>query len=327
MAFALESSRSNQCPTSMMIIMESQAAEGTDNLESHLKLVTNIFDVSRVIGERQSTPDVKRYYTMNRSTYRLAYDWHGSIHCGISYDGKHKKEDLKEHARIIDRYIHATNAKNVLELGSGLGANSGSLARWNPLVTFTAIDLSCKPLRRFAKLHNLHFCSGDYHDLSTFDDNFYDLVFAIETLSCSSDKPQVFHEVQKKLKMGGLFIVADVYQRDRITPMSQSEHVMWQLIARGVASEPFQPVNDVEDYMRKDFSLIETSDLTSHILPTLDRQESLVRFYFGHPVFAKVVNRFIPLEVTKNAIVVFLLPTSVRRRILCYYLHVLKSDR
>jgi ubiquinone/menaquinone biosynthesis C-methylase UbiE len=305
--------------------MERQAVESTDSLELYLKQVTNVFDVSRVINERQGTPHVKRYYTTNRLTYRLTYDWHGSIHCGISYDGKRKKEDLKEHARLIDQYIRAANAKNVLELGSGLGANSGFLARWNPLVAFTAVDLSSKPLRRFAKLPNVHFCCGDYHDLSTFDDNAYDIVFAIETLSCSNDKPQVFREVKKKLKVGGIFVVADVYERDRVTPMSKSERIMWQLIARGVASEPFERVNDVEDYMRKDFSIIETRDLTPHILPTLDRQESLVRLYFSHPIVAKVVNRFLPLEVTKNAMVVFLLPTSARRRILCYCLHVLRK--
>lgn len=305
--------------------MKSQAVESTDSLELYLKQITNIFDVSRVINERQGTPLVKRYYTTNRLTYRLAYDWQGSIHCGISYDGKRKKEDLKEHARVIDRYIHATNAKNVLELGSGLGANSGFLARWNPFVTFTAVDLSSKPLRHFRKLPNLHFCCGDYHDLSAFDDNSYDIVFAIETLSCSNDKPQVFREVKKKLKAGGIFVVADVYERGRVTPMSHSEHIMWQLIARGVASEPFERVNDVEGYMSKDFSIIETRDLSANILPTLDRQESLVRSYFAHPIFAKVVNQFLPLEVTKNAIVVFLLPTSARRRILCYCLHVLRN--
>jgi ubiquinone/menaquinone biosynthesis C-methylase UbiE len=305
--------------------MQSQAVKSTDSLESYLKQVISIFDISRVIDERQSMPHVKRYYTTNRLTYRLTYDWHGSIHCGISYDGKRKKEDLEEHARLINQYIHATNAKNVLELGSGLGANTAFLARWNPRVTFTAVDLSCKPLRRFAKLPNAHFCCGDYHDLSRFADNSYDIVFAIETLSCSNDKPQVFREVKKKLKVGGIFVVADVYERDRLTPMSQSEHIMWQLIARGVASEPFERVNDVENYMRKDYSIIEARDLTPHILPTLDRQESLVRFYFGHPTVAKVVNRFLPLEITKNAIVVFLLPTSARRGILCYCLHVLRK--
>jgi ubiquinone/menaquinone biosynthesis C-methylase UbiE len=305
--------------------MKRQAVTSTDSLNSYLKQVTNIFDISQIINKRQGTLQVKRYYTTNRLTYRLTYNWNGNIHCGISYDGKRKKEDLKEHARIIDQYIRAKNAKKVLELGSGLGANSGVLAKWNHFVTFTAVDLSNKPLRSFAKLPNVHFFCGNYHDLSMFDDNSYDIVFAIETLSCSTDKPQVFREVKKKLKVGGIFVIADVYERDHITPMTQSENIMWQLIARGVASEPFERVNDVEDYMRKDFSIIERRDLTSQILPTLDRQESLVRFYFSHPVFAKTVNRFLPLEVTKNAIVVFLLPISARRQILCYYLHVLQN--
>lgn len=76
------------------------------------------------------------------------------MYCGISYERKHKKGDLKEQVRIVERYLHDINAKNVQELAYG-GANSAFLARRNPLVTFEGIDLSLKPLKRYTKIPNL----------------------------------------------------------------------------------------------------------------------------------------------------------------------------
>jgi SAM-dependent methyltransferase len=305
---------------------KQEAVVFTNNLERHLELITSVFDISRIVRTPQAKQQIIRYYLTNRLTYRLIYNWQGFIHTGISYDGKHRKEDVKKHARMIERCICDTNAKNVLEIGSGLGPNSALLAQRNPRVTFDAIDLSSKPLIRYAKLPNLRFYRGDYHDLSAFEDDAYDIVFAIETMCYSTDKARVFREVKKKLRRGGIFFVVDYYQRDRTTPLSESEDIMWKLITRGVASEPFQRKNVVENYMIKEFSIATAKDLSPFTLPTLDRLESLACFYFNHTLFARVASRFLPFDIMKNIIVVFLLPTSVRRDILCYYLHVLRKD-
>jgi ubiquinone/menaquinone biosynthesis C-methylase UbiE len=302
------------------------AAESSGSLDRYLEQVSNIFDISRIIDENQDKPQIIRYYSMNRLTYRLSYNWAGFLHCGISYDGKRKKEDVNEQARIVEQFVRNAEATKVLELGSGLGPNSAFLARRNPLVAFDALDLSNKPLNRFAKLSNLRFHCGDYHDLRIFEDNSYDIAFVIEALCYSTNKEKVLSEVKRILSDEGIFVVVDVYQNSRAAPLSCSEEIMWKLITRGVASEPFERVSDVQNYMQNDYSIIEARDLSPCILPTLDRQKSMVQHYFNHPLFARSVNRFLPFDVTKNAIVVFLLPISVRRQILCYYLHILKKE-
>jgi ubiquinone/menaquinone biosynthesis C-methylase UbiE len=213
-----------------------------------------------------------------------------------------------------------------LELGSGFGANSAYLAHRNPHTTFEAVDFSTKPLKRFTKISNLRFRREDYHDLSIFEDEMYDIAFVIEALCHSTNKPQALREVKKKLRPGGIFVVIDVYQTDRPTPLSQAEDLMWKLITRGAASEPFERVNDVETYMHNDYSMVVAADLSPYVMPTFERQKAMVRYYFSHPVFAKAINRFLPLEMAKNSIVVLLLPTSVQRQILCYYLHILKKE-
>ena len=305
--------------------MEPQIVERTDNLERYLKQIGAIFDISDIVNEPQEKQQIIDYYLMNKLTYRLFYNWEGFFHSGISYDGKRKRGDVKEQARICEGYIHNVNATNVLELAYGLGANSGFLARRNPGVTFDALDISNKPLKRFTKIPNLHFCFGDFHDLSRFQDNFYDIVFVIEAMCYSTNKLEALREVKKKLKSCGIFVIFDVYRNDRASPSSDSENIMWELITKGLAADKFECVTEVEEYMREDFSITAAKDLSQCILPSFDRQESLVRPYFKYPALAKAINRFLPFGVVRNAVVVLLIPTSVRRQVTCYYLHVLKK--
>jgi SAM-dependent methyltransferase len=297
-----------------------------DNLEHYLEQVDKTLDISRIIDERPERSQIINYYLMNRFTYRLFYNWEGFFHCGISYNGKCKSSDCREQAKIIDRYIHDTGAKRVLELGYGLGANSGLLARRNPNVTFDALDMSNKPLTRFAKISNAHFYIADYHDLSNFEDGAYGVIFIIEALCYSKNKLQVFDEVKKKISRDGLFIVFDAYTRSRTTPLSYSEDIMWKLIARGGAGDPFEYVDKVEDDMRKIYSVVVSRDLSTNTLPSLERQESLARLYFSNSIVAKAINKILPFDIVKNLPMMLLMPTSVRRQIGCYYLHVLQND-
>jgi ubiquinone/menaquinone biosynthesis C-methylase UbiE len=303
-----------------------QTAEHTDNLELYLTQISRIFDVPRIINEPQGKPEIINYYHKNAFLiYRLFHNWEGFIHCGISYDGRHKKEDFKEQAKIVERYIHDSNAKNVLELAYGWGANSAFLAKRNPEVTFEGIDLSLNPLKRFTKIPNLRFQSGDYHDLSAFTDDSYDVVFVIEALCCSTNKSQVLREVKKKLRRGGLFIIIDAYRRER-RPLSHSEDVMAQLIEKGFSVDKFECVEDVEGYMREVYSIIAAKDVTQYVLPCMAKGQ-WARHYFSHPAFARAINKLLPLDIVKNVIVALLIEISIKRQIACYYIHVLKNDK
>ena len=309
-------------------IMGDQTAEHTDNLELYLTQIGRIFDVPRIINESQGKPQIINYYHKNAFLiYRLFHNWDGFIHCGISYDGKHKKDDFKEQAKIVEGYIRDSNAKNVLELAYGWGANSGFLAKSQfQEVTFEGVDLSLNPLKRFTKIPNLRFQSGDYHDLSVFKDDSYDVVFVIEALCCSTNKMHVLCEVKKKLKGGGLFIVIDAYRRDCASPLSQSEDVMAQLIEKGFSVDKFECVKDVEGYMQEVYSITASKDVTQCVLPCMAKGK-WARHYFSHPTFARAVNKLLSFDIVKNTIVALLIEISIKRQIACYYIHVLKNDK
>jgi SAM-dependent methyltransferase len=307
-------------------VIQNQMVTHDDNLELYLEQITNIFDISRIIDAPLDKAQTVNYYLANKFYYRIGLSWEGFLHCGISYDGSHKSDDFREQARIIENYIKNKGVKQVLELGYGLGSNSAFLASCNPHVLFDAVDISNKPLRRFTEIPNLHFFFGDYHDLSQFEDTSYDVVFVIEALCYSTQKLEVIHEVKKKLKDKGIFIVFDAYTRNRASPLSPPEITMWELVARGCALDTFEHVDDVESTMEKEYSIVLSKDLTPYILPSLDGQEAKVRCYFNHPAIAKAINKVVPFDVVKHLPMVLLMPTSVRRQIGCYYLHVLQKD-
>jgi ubiquinone/menaquinone biosynthesis C-methylase UbiE len=306
--------------------MKDQIADHNDELELYLQQIGRLFDIQRIINEPQERAQIINYYVKNKLSYRIWNSWEGFMHGGISYDGRHKKEDLKEQARIVEGYIHDSNAKDVLELAYGMGANSAFLARRNPGVTFDAVDLSLKPLKRFTKIPNLRFQFGDYHDLSNVEDNAYDIVFVVEALCYSTNKLQVLREVKKKLKRDGLFIVIDVYQRDRVIPLSQSEDIMLKLFAKVSSVEKLECIKDVERYMQEEYSIIVAKDYSERVLPSIERWESMTRYYFSHPTLAKSVNKLLPFDIVKNAIMVLFLPTTIRMQVTCYYIHVLKTN-
>jgi ubiquinone/menaquinone biosynthesis C-methylase UbiE len=305
--------------------MEQRVAKRSDNLESSLNQVRNVFDVSNILEKRQARPQIIHYYFINRLTL-LFYNSNGFFHYGISYDGKYKKDDHKEHARIIERYIQERDAKKVMELGSGLGPNIAFLARRNPNVVFDGVDLSNKPLNRNTTPPNAFFYFGDFLHLSQFEDDSYDIIYIIEALCYATDKSRVLHEARRKLRTGGLLIVFDGYQRNRVEPLNPSEGVMWGLISKSLACETIEYVQVVEDYMRKEFSITEVKDLTQCVLPSLFRFKRLARFYFRRPTLARAVNTFVPHDVVKNTIHILLLPISVERKVGCYYMHVLQKD-
>jgi len=296
-----------------------------DELARSLRQIYKLFDVARIIKEPQGKQQIIDYYVANRIS-QLLYDRDGFYHFGISYDGKHKRGDLKEPARLVEKYFCDVDAGHVLELACGLGGNSAFLARRNPQILFDAIDISNKPLRHNTKSPNLRFRFCDYHNLSGLPENFYDLVFVIESLCCSTDKPHVLREVKTRLRPGGLFIVVDGYRRERVDGFSSGEQIMWALIEKGLSCDKIESIADVESYMRNEFAIIERKDFSQNVLPSVMRLNFIPRLYFNNPRFARVVNALVPFNVVKNSIHLLLLPISIRSQIGCYYLHVLKKN-
>ena len=307
-------------------VIEQQIAEYDDDLELYLSQIGKIFDIPHIINEPQGKQQIIDYYESGKFGLKL-HSPEGFYHYGISYDGRYKKGDFKEQARIVERYVHENGAKRVLELACGMGGNMAVLARRNPHVMFDGVDLALRPLKRYAKIPNTHFQQGDYHDLSALENDVYDIAFVVEALCYSTNKLQVLREVKKKLKRDGLFIIIDAYRRDRATALTPSEKTMQKLMEMSWSLDKFEYVKEIEDYMQEEYSIAEANDFSQYVLPSATKIARKFHYYFAHPMFARVVNKLIPFDVTKGFIAAYLYPTSSRRQIECYYIHVLKNDK
>ena len=308
-------------------VTEQQVVKHNDDLELYLSQIGKIFDIPRIINEPREKQQIIDYYVRGKFGFLLVFSAEGFYHYGMSYDGKHKKDNFNEQARIVERYIREIDAKNVLELAYGMGSNMAFLARRNPRVMFDGIDLALKPLKRFTKISNINFKSGDYHDLSALEDDTYDVAFVVEALCYSTNKLQVLREVKKKLKKDGFFIVIDGYRRDCAAPLSPSESLMLKLIELAWVLDKFECVKDVEGYMREEYSIVEANDFSQNVLPSGNEIARKVRYYFAHPTFARVANKLISFDVAKGLIAACLAPISIRRDFASYYVHVLKNNK
>ena len=174
--------------------------------------------------------------------------------------------NLLEPLKIINKQIHDVNSKNVLELGAGNGSNSAYLARINKDINFQGVDLSKGVLFRNKSIQNYNQEVGDFHDLSCYIDESFDVIFVIEALCHSSNKLRVLNEVYKKLKQGGLFIIFDGYYNKPFTDMSIDEQLASKLTEKSMAVDKFETVTDFNKTIsHSKFKLIKKEDLSSKI--------------------------------------------------------------
>src|SRR6185436_7663023 len=86
-----------------------------------------------------------------------------------------------------------------------------------PFIRFDGVELTPTQLdfakKKAQKTPNYYPVFGDYHNLSTYPDHSFEIVFVIEALCHSSDKLQVLKEVKRVLKRGGVFIIIDGYAK------------------------------------------------------------------------------------------------------------------
>lgn len=295
------------------------------SLADKLNDVSSALNIEYLLKENESADIIKDYYRTNKISYRLFHNWSGFLHMGISKNGVYKKLDLLEQPKEVEQYIKSLDAKNILELGAGRGANSFFLAERNPTITFYAIDFSTSPIKKYIR-KNLTFNFADYHNLSIFDDNFFDVIFAIETVCHSDKKEVVLREVYKKLKKGGVFIIFDGYLSKDRNLLNEEQKTTCVLIEKGMAINEFE---SLESFNKKvistGFTVLKEENLSENILPTLLRFEKMANKFFKNKFLQKILTFIFPEKVIRNSISGYLMPNFIEEKIGFYIKHVLQK--
>lgn len=159
------------------------------DLSQKLEKINRVFDISKVLSLHPDKDYIRKYYQANKLPYSIFHSSSGRIHMAISRDGKYKDDDLGEAEKFIEKYIRKLDASCILDLATGRGTTSATLAIKYPRIEFAGLDLSDGQLEfaylKAKRIKNYYPAKGDYHNLSSYNSRQFDIVFIVEALCYS----------------------------------------------------------------------------------------------------------------------------------------------
>jgi len=148
---------------------------------------------------------------INRSGQNILLGYHyGFYEKGI----KNIKEAMMNMYEYINRLLELDDrtSMNILDAGSGIGYTSIYLAHKHSNCIFHGITLTsnelkiAKSLQKKNLIDNVQFKQGSYMN-SRYPDNFFDRIFALESLIYAPNKKEFLNEMHRNLKSNGKLII------------------------------------------------------------------------------------------------------------------------
>lgn len=294
------------------------------DLSVKMEKVRQNFDVDELLGRDLNEVDVDSYYRFNRLLYKFMLSWKGYMHMGITYGEEFSKDDLEEIPQIISKNIEETSASRALELGCGTGANLGYLSSRHSETEFKGLDHSKKNVSKAKeKLGDNHNCTveeGDFHDLSNYQEDSFDLVYVIEALCYSQNERKVLEEVKRIIKPGGLLLVFDGYIMKNRESLDDVELQAQRLLERSFMLEEFTRYDDFVQIAKDGgYNIKQEENFSEEIRPTAERFPTLTNLFFNHSKLNYPVRTFLPDTVQLKAISAYLMKDLVKEEIDGYY--------
>jgi cyclopropane fatty-acyl-phospholipid synthase-like methyltransferase len=244
--------------------------------------------------------DIARYYDLSEVHYRLFWQLEKahSLHYGY-WDASTRSfhEALLNINKVLADLAGIREGESVLDAGCGVGGSSIWLAKERKCHV-TGISLNANQVRKaseFARkagvINYVSFEQKDYLNTS-YPDNTFDVVWAIESVCHAEDKSRFLKEAFRVLKKGGRLIIADFFKAGDLHGKSAEAIKRW---AHGWAINDFATPEDFHhQLLQSGFHELQIQDASHAILPSARR---LYRAYFiGKP--AAIMYRLFKGKVT-----------------------------
>lgn len=224
-----------------------------------------------------SNKEIEQYYDLSQTHYKRVWNLQRSrsLHYGYwDANTKNLHEALQNINKVLAVKAKITEKDSVLDAGCGIGGSSLWLAK-NIGCNVTGISLSAKQVaiaQGLAAQESLTgkavFYQQDF-TATTFPDESFDGVWAIESVCHAPDKSMFLKEAYRVLKKGGRLILADFFQKENL---KGNDAVLIKQWADGWAIDDFAELNAFKDQMASaGFINSKTEDATKHILPSAKR--------------------------------------------------------
>lgn len=284
-------------------------------LARYLDQIGRTFNIDDVLRQRVDGRLIVDYYKQSDYGYRKYHSPEGAVHMALNFGGEYGKDGYYGQAGIVQRYIDELRPRRVLELASGKGFNTIYLAKRNPEIQFTGIDLTppyVATAREKARgVPNVCFRVGDFHNLDL-EPETVRIAFAVESLCHATDLPRALSEARKVLEPGGRLIVIDAFRGNGFADLDPELQTAARLVEAAMAVDGARTLDEWLDVARRvGLEVCGVEDLTQAIMPSLlNLQEISVRF-FNRPRPRRLFYRFMKPLLTRNAIAGLLTPLTV----------------
>lgn len=274
-------------------------------LKEALELIDRSFGIEKVLADR-GKDRLAEYYHQSRIGYDRLHSARGCMHAALNRDGVYHPRGFRAQAKAAAWIINQIGARDILELGCGLGFNTRILAEQFPQCRFVGIDLLADHVaearKRSEGFGNLTFEQASYEPIPETLGQF-DVVLAVETLCYASDPKFVARSVSRALRPGGRFLMFDGFRRSALEDMTPDMALATQLYEVSVAvTGGFWHMRDWKRAFRQaGFEPVPTRDLSDLTLPGMRvLQEKALHFLTDWKL--RLAGKALPTYLARNAI-------------------------
>ncbi len=301
-----------------------------DRIKIKLKNISTLYNIDELIDFNVDNEYIKEYYKLNKIPYSIVHSKQGFVHFAVNKNGRYDQRGMCFQPDFIIKHINKDKTKKVLELACGRGANLVYLATRFPEINFEGVDLSKGQLdyayKKTKKYNNLKIISGDFHDLSMYKDDQFDLIYIIEALCYSTNKRKVFNEVKRVLKKEGLFIIFDGYWREHDEELVGEEKILKRLAELGMALNEFEKYSQIKKYAEEvGYELIFEEDLSNFLIPNANRFGRLSDIVFENHFLRFILRYLLPQKISYNSFFGYLVEDSLKMKWTKYVVSVFKK--